>query len=73
MEEGRQGSSNSRSASVARTVSSTSSTPPVTSAAEFLAELGMTLPVEDAVMEAVSTKKATIFEQSCYALFGEYV
>ncbi|KIJ90167.1 hypothetical protein K443DRAFT_50635, partial [Laccaria amethystina LaAM-08-1] len=46
---------------------------PVTSAAEILAELGMTLLVEDAVLEAVSTKKVTIFEQSCYSLFGEYV
>ena len=76
MEEGRQRSPNSRSVSVARssrTVSSASSTPPVTSAAEMLAELGMTLPVEDAILEAVSTKKVTIFEQSCYSLFGEYV
>ena len=55
------------------TVSSASSTPPVTSAAEMLAELGMTLPVEDAILEAVLIKKVTIFEQSCYSLFGKYV
>ena len=55
------------------TVSSASSTPPVTSAAEMLAELGMTLPVEDAILEDVLMKKVTIFEQSCYSLFGKYV
>ena len=76
MEEGRQHSPNSHSVSVTRsshTVSSASLTPPVTSAAEMLAELGMTLPVEDAILEAVSTKKVTIFEQSLHTLFGEYV
>lgn len=76
MEEGTQSRPHSRSASVARSARSTSSassTPPATSAAEFLAQLGMTLPVEEAILEAVSTKKVTHFEQTCYSLFGEYV
>lgn len=75
-EEMKEGSPNSRSPSVtrsSRTGSSASSTPPATSAAEILAELGMTLPMEDVVLDAVSTKKVTHFEQTCYSLFGEYV
>jgi hypothetical protein len=75
-EEMKEGSPNLRSASVTRSShagSSASSSPPATSAAEILAELGMTLPVEDAVLDAVSTKKVTHFEQTCYSLFGEYV